>query len=112
MATDRLPLLEQLGKAAAGGDVDFLRSAVKTIAEAFTGLEVSAKLGAAPHEPASAYRAVVAEFGICTTRRDGAGGPAASGRYSQAYCSHLEFGFVRRAEGPRGGRPCPVSVGN
>jgi hypothetical protein len=32
MATDRMALLEQLGNAAAGGDVDFLRSAVKVMA--------------------------------------------------------------------------------
>src|SRR3990170_1039284 len=50
MATDRMALLEQLGKAAAGGDVDFLRSAVKTMAEALMELEVAAKLGADPHE--------------------------------------------------------------
>jgi transposase-like protein len=50
MAMDRMALLEHLGKAAAGGDVDFLRSAVKTMAEALMELEVAAKLGADPHE--------------------------------------------------------------
>jgi transposase-like protein len=50
MATDRIALLEQLGQAAAGGDVDFLRTAVKTLAEALMALEVSARLNADPHE--------------------------------------------------------------
>jgi putative transposase len=50
MATDRIALLEQLGQSAATGDVDFLRTAVKTMAEALMQLEVSAKLGADPHE--------------------------------------------------------------
>lgn len=50
MATDRMALLEQVGKAAQAGDVDFLRSAVKTMAEALMELEVAAKLGADPHE--------------------------------------------------------------
>ena len=50
MATDRMALLEQLGNAAAGGDVDFLRTAVKTLAEVLMELEVAAKLGADPHE--------------------------------------------------------------
>lgn len=54
MATDRIALLEQLGKAAADGDVDFLRTAVKTLAEALMELEVSAKLGADPHERTAA----------------------------------------------------------
>jgi transposase-like protein len=53
MANDRIALLEQVGKAAAGGDVDFLRQAVKTMAEALMELEVSAKLGAEPHERTS-----------------------------------------------------------
>jgi hypothetical protein len=50
MATDRMALLEQLGKAAAGGDVDFLRQAVKTMAEALMELDVAAMLRADPHE--------------------------------------------------------------
>ncbi len=50
MATDRMALLKQLGNAAAGGDADFLRAAVKTLAEALMELEVAAKLGADPHE--------------------------------------------------------------
>lgn len=50
MTTDRIALLAEVGKAAAGGDVDFLRSAVKTMAEALMELEVAAKLGADPHE--------------------------------------------------------------
>jgi putative transposase len=50
MATDRMALLEQVGNAAQAGDVDFLRSAVKTMAEALMELEVAAKLGADPHE--------------------------------------------------------------
>lgn len=50
MAKDRMALLEEVGKAAAGGDVDFLREAVKTMAEALMELEVAAKLGADPHE--------------------------------------------------------------
>ena len=50
MATDRMALLEQVGKAAQAGDVDFLRSAVKTMAEALMELEVAAKLGAEPHQ--------------------------------------------------------------
>ncbi len=50
MATDRMALLEQLGQAAAGGDVDFLRTAVKTLAEVLMELEVTAKLGADPHQ--------------------------------------------------------------
>ena len=41
MATDRMALLEQLGHAAAGGDVDFLRTAVKTLAEVLMELEVA-----------------------------------------------------------------------
>ena len=50
MATDRIALLAEVGKAAAGGDVDFLRQSVKTMAEALMELEVAAKLGAKPHE--------------------------------------------------------------
>lgn len=50
MATDRMALLDQVGKAAQAGDVDFLRAAVKTMAEALMELEVAAKLGADPHE--------------------------------------------------------------
>jgi len=50
MATDRIALLAEVGRAAAGGDVDFLRSAVKTMAEALMELEVAARLGADPHE--------------------------------------------------------------
>jgi len=50
MAADRIALLEQVGNAARTGDVDFLRHAVKTMAEALMELEVAAKLGAAPHE--------------------------------------------------------------
>lgn len=50
MATDRIALLAEVGKAAAGGDVDFLRSAVKAMAEALMELEVAARLGADPHE--------------------------------------------------------------
>lgn len=50
MATDRIALLEQVGKAAQSGDVDFLRTAVKSMAEALMELEVAAKLSAEPHE--------------------------------------------------------------
>jgi putative transposase len=50
MATDRIALLEQVGVAARNGDVDFLRQAVKTMAEALMELEVAAKLGADRHE--------------------------------------------------------------
>ncbi len=50
MATDRMALLEQVGNAAAGGDLDFLRTAVKTMAEALMELEVAARLGADPHQ--------------------------------------------------------------
>jgi putative transposase len=50
MAADRMALLEQVGAAARTGDVDFLRTAVKTMAEALMELEVAAKLGAEPHE--------------------------------------------------------------
>ena len=50
MAADRIALLEQLGKSAATGDVDFLRNAVKTMAEALMQLELAAKLGADRHE--------------------------------------------------------------
>lgn len=50
MASDRMALLEQVGKAAHAGDVDFLRHAVKTMAEALMELEVAARLGADPHE--------------------------------------------------------------
>jgi hypothetical protein len=46
MATGRMALLEHLGNAAAGGDVDFLRTAVKTLAEVLMEVEVAAKLGA------------------------------------------------------------------
>jgi transposase-like protein len=45
-----MALLDQVGKAAQAGDVDFLRTAVKTMAEALMELEVAAKLGADPHE--------------------------------------------------------------
>jgi putative transposase len=50
MAPDRMALLGELGKAAAGGDVDFLRGAVKALAEALMELEVAAQLGAEPHQ--------------------------------------------------------------
>ena len=50
MAVDRMALLEQVGNAAHTGDVDFLRHAVKAMAEALMELEVAAKLGADPHE--------------------------------------------------------------
>jgi len=50
VATDRMALLEHVGKAAQSGDVDFLRQAVKTMAEALMELEVAAKLGAGTHE--------------------------------------------------------------
>jgi transposase-like protein len=45
-----MALLDQLGRAAAGGDLDFLRQSVKTMAEALMELEVAAKLGADPHQ--------------------------------------------------------------
>jgi transposase-like protein len=45
-----MALLAEVTKAASGGDVDFLRSAVKTMAEAIMELEVAAKLGADRHE--------------------------------------------------------------
>jgi transposase-like protein len=45
-----MALLGELGKAAAGGDVDFLRGAVKALAEALMELEVAAQLGAEPHQ--------------------------------------------------------------
>lgn len=50
MAGDRMALLEQVERAAQSGDVDFLRTAVKTMAEVLMELEVAAKLGAEPHE--------------------------------------------------------------
>src|SRR5574340_27373 len=50
MAADRMALLEQVMSAAHAGDVDFLRHAVKTMAEALMELEVAAKLGADRHE--------------------------------------------------------------
>lgn len=50
MATESMTLLDQIEKAAASGDVDVLRQAVKTMAEALMELEVAAKLGAAPYE--------------------------------------------------------------
>lgn len=50
MATDRMALLAEVGKSAASGDLDFLRTAVKTMAEALMELEVAAKLGAERHE--------------------------------------------------------------
>jgi transposase-like protein len=50
MATDRIALLEELGKSAHSGDVDFLRRAVKTMAESLMELEVAARLGADPHQ--------------------------------------------------------------
>jgi putative transposase len=50
MATDRMALLDQLGRSAASGDVDFLRRSIKAMAEALMELEVAAKLGAEPHE--------------------------------------------------------------
>ena len=50
MTEDRMTWLEEVKKAAAAGDVDFLRQSVKTMAEALMELEVSAKLGADPHE--------------------------------------------------------------
>jgi transposase-like protein len=50
MATDRMTLLEEIGKAAAHGDLDFLRTAVKVVAEALMELEVAAKLGAERYE--------------------------------------------------------------
>ena len=50
MAVDRIALLEELGKSAHSGDVDFLRDAVKKMAESLMELEVAAKLGAQPHE--------------------------------------------------------------
>ncbi len=53
MAKDRMALLRQIGSAAADADVDFLREAVKTMAEALMELEVEAKLGAGPHERTS-----------------------------------------------------------
>jgi transposase-like protein len=45
-----MALLAEVTKAASGGDVDFLRSAVKTMAEALMELEVAARLGADRHE--------------------------------------------------------------
>ena len=50
MATDRMTLLEEIGKAAAHGDLDFLRTAVKVVAEALMELEVAVKLGAERYE--------------------------------------------------------------
>lgn len=50
MAVDRMALLHEVTRAAQGGDVDFLRQSVKTMAEALMQLEVSAKLGADPHQ--------------------------------------------------------------
>ncbi len=50
MAVDRMALLAEVGKSAANGDLDFLRSAVKTMAEALMELEVAARLGAERHE--------------------------------------------------------------
>ncbi len=39
MATERIALVEQLGKSAHSGDVDFLRQAVKAMAESLMELE-------------------------------------------------------------------------
>jgi putative transposase len=50
MATERMALLDEVGKAAASGDVDFLRQSVKVMAEALMQLEVAAKLGAEHRE--------------------------------------------------------------
>jgi putative transposase len=50
MAVDRMALLHEVTRAAQGGDVDFLRQSVKTMAEALMELEVAAKLGAQPHQ--------------------------------------------------------------
>ncbi len=50
MAWDRMALLEQLGNAAASGDLDLLRQSVKAMAEALMELEVSAQHGADPHQ--------------------------------------------------------------
>lgn len=45
-----MTLLEEIGKAAPHGDLDFLRTAVKVVAEALMELEVAAKLGAERYE--------------------------------------------------------------
>ena len=52
MATDRMALLEQLGKAATDGDTDFLREGVKVLAQALMDVEVTAHIGAAHGERA------------------------------------------------------------
>ena len=46
MATDRMALLDELGKAAAEGDRDFLREGAKVLAQALMEAEVSAQVGA------------------------------------------------------------------
>ncbi len=46
MASDRIALFDALGKGAARGDLDLLRTAVKVLAEALMEPEVTAKLGA------------------------------------------------------------------
>jgi transposase-like protein len=46
MATDRMALLELLGKTASDGDTDLLREGVKVLARALMDAEVSAQVGA------------------------------------------------------------------
>jgi transposase-like protein len=50
MAKDRMTLLEQVRDAAARGDLDLLRDAVKKMTEALRKVEVAAKLGAGRQE--------------------------------------------------------------
>lgn len=50
MATDRMALLDELGKVARDGDVDLLRKGVKVLAQALMEAEVSAQVGAAHGE--------------------------------------------------------------
>ena len=50
MATHRIELLEDLRKAGAEGDVDFLREGVKVLAEAVMEMEVGKKTGAGLYE--------------------------------------------------------------
>lgn len=50
MAKDRMTLLEQLRKAGADRDIDFIREGVKALAEAVMETEVKGKTGAGRYE--------------------------------------------------------------
>ena len=71
MATDRMGLLDELRKAAAEGDSDFLRAGVQALAEALMDAEVSERIGASHGE-----RAPSAARPSATATASGAGIPA------------------------------------